>query len=195
MIPTVITVVKCDEDALKMRHLQPLLDAKDRVLGVAATYGKQCQLSSIAFSTLSHVLVVNIPARHVPQPKGSAKQQQVAKSRGLIQDYLLVNPKFQKHAFKMDQFATALHLDLSIRVNDAVDMLSVAVGSGRGSLEAFMNTMGGETQAIQGERTIPVFRHFKVTDDGCCGWCGAASVGCLSGGDPPPHVFAFRITS
>ncbi|KAF8440439.1 hypothetical protein L210DRAFT_2155711 [Boletus edulis BED1] len=143
---TVITVVKCDDDALKMHHLQPLLDAKDRVLGVAATYGKQCQLSSIAFSTLSRVLVVNIPARHVPQPKGDAKQQQVAKSRGLIQDYLLVNPKFQKHAFKMDQFATALHLDLSIRVNDAVDMLSVAVGSGRESLEALMNTMGGETQ-------------------------------------------------
>ncbi|KAF8554479.1 hypothetical protein OG21DRAFT_1066024 [Imleria badia] len=127
-----------------MHHLQPLLDATDNVLGVSATYGKRCRLSSIAFSTLSQVLVVNIPARHASQPKQDTKQQRVAKSRGLIEDHLLLNPKFQKYAFKMDQFAVALYLDLSVSINDAVDMLSVVNGS-RQSLQALMDAMGGET--------------------------------------------------
>lgn len=141
---TVITVVKCNDAALTIRHLQPLLDATDRALGVAATYGKQYRISSIAFSTLSQVLVVNIPASHVPQPKEDAKRRQVAKSRGLIQDHLLLNSKFQKYALKMDQFAVALHVDLSVRINDAVDMLSVS-NDGRQSLQALMTAMGGET--------------------------------------------------
>ncbi|KAF8554478.1 P-loop containing nucleoside triphosphate hydrolase protein [Imleria badia] len=137
-------VVKCIDDAVTMRHIQPLLDATDRVLGVSATYGKQCQLSSIAFATLSRVLVVTIPARHVPQPKDAGKRRRVAKSRGLIEDHLLLNPKFQKYAFKMDQFAVSLYLDLSVRINDTVDMLSVG-NAGRQSLQALMTAMGGET--------------------------------------------------
>lgn len=137
--PTVITVVKCNEDAVSTQHLQLLLlDATDRVLGVSATYGKTCRLSSIAFSTLSRVLVVNIPARHTPQ---DAKQQ---RSRILIQDRLLLNPELRKHAFRMDQLAIALYLDLSVRINDAVDMLSVTTNDSRQSLQALMNAMGGE---------------------------------------------------
>ena len=141
---TVITVVKCNDDAVTVQHIEPLLlDAIDRVLGVSATYGKACQLSSIAFSTLSRVLVVNIPARHTPQLK-HANQQRVTRSRTLIQDRLLLNPNLRKHAFKMDQLAVALYLDLSIRINDAVDMLSVTTNDSRQSLQALMNAMGGE---------------------------------------------------
>jgi len=141
---TVLTVVKCDHDAVSIQHLQPLLDATDRTLGVSATYGGTCQLSSIAFSTLSQVVVVNFPARHASQPKQDAKQGRVARSKSLIQDHLLLNPKFQKHAFKMDQLVIALYLDLSVRINDAVDMLSVNTNDNRQSLAALMNAMGGE---------------------------------------------------
>lgn len=141
---TSFTVVKCDDDAVAEEHLQPLLDDPIRVLGVAATYDEQCQLSSIAFSTLSRVLVVNIPAHHVPHPKEATKQQRVARSRCLIQDRLLLNSEFPKFAFRMDQVAVALFLDLSIRISDAVDMLSVTTKASRQSLEALMNAMGGE---------------------------------------------------
>ncbi|KAI9574014.1 P-loop containing nucleoside triphosphate hydrolase protein [Boletus coccyginus] len=140
----VVTVVKCDHDAVSIQHLQPLLDATDRVLGVSATYGEKCRLSSIAFSTLSRAVVVNFPARHPSQPKQNAKQRRIARSKSLIQDHLLLNPKFQKHAFKMDQLAVALYWDLSLRINDAVDMLSVTTGHGRQSLDALTNAMGGE---------------------------------------------------
>ncbi|KAI9574020.1 P-loop containing nucleoside triphosphate hydrolase protein [Boletus coccyginus] len=140
----VVTVVKCDHDAVTIQHLQPLLDATDRVLGVSATYGQTCQLSSIAFSTLSRAVVVNFPAHHPSQPNQNARKRRIARSKSLIQDHLLLNPKFQKHAFKMDQLAIALYLDLSLRINDAVDMLSVTIKHSRQSLAALMDAMGGE---------------------------------------------------
>jgi len=141
---TVVTVVKCNHDAVSIQHLQPLLDATDGVLGVSATYGGTCQLSSIAFSTLSQVVVVNFPARHASQPVQDAKQRCIARSKSLIQDHLLLNPELQKHAFKMDQLAVALYLDLSVRISNAVDMLSVTTNDNRQSLAALMNAMGGE---------------------------------------------------
>lgn len=141
---TTFTVVKCNDDAVSVQHLRPLLDAAlaDRILGISATYDtNNCQLSSIALSTLSWVLVVNIsdPARHVPQDV----KRRIARGRGLIQDRLL--PEFQKYAFMMDHIAVALYLDLSIRIDDAVDMISVS-NDGRQSLQALMNAMGGEVE-------------------------------------------------
>lgn len=138
-----ITVVKCNDDAVSMHHLQPLLDTAlvDRVLGVSATFGQNCQLSSIAFSTLSRALVVNISERHT----SPAVNKRIARNRTLIQDRLLLNPDFRKYAFWMDQIAVALFQDLSIRIRDAVDMMSVSTTDNRHSLQALMNTMGGET--------------------------------------------------
>ncbi|KAH0833021.1 P-loop containing nucleoside triphosphate hydrolase protein [Lanmaoa asiatica] len=120
-----ITVVKCNDDDLNTQHLQPLLDTTSHVLGVAAIYDKQCQLSLLGFSTLSQALVVNIPTRHVPQPKQATKQQRVARSRSLIQDRLLLNTELQKSGFKMDQLAWP----------------PVIAGN---LLQALMNGMGGE---------------------------------------------------
>ncbi|KAI9574018.1 hypothetical protein HD554DRAFT_2166881 [Boletus coccyginus] len=140
----VVTVVKCDHDAVSIRHLQPLLNVTDCVLGVSATYGEKCRLSSIAFSTLSRAVVIKLPARYAPQHKQSAKQRRIARSKSLIQDHLLLNPKFQKYAFKMDQLAVALYLVLLVHIDYAVDMLSVTTGHGRQSLAALMDAMGGE---------------------------------------------------
>ena len=136
---TVITVIKCANDAVTMQHIQPLLDAPDCILGVSATYDWQCQLSSIAFSTLSQVLVVNIPPS-----KDAVKKKCVAQSWRLIENHFLVNSKYQKYAFRMDQLAVALYLDSSVRINHAVDMLSVTTGNNRQSLQTLMNAMGGE---------------------------------------------------
>ena len=142
--PTVITVVKCINDAVTMRHLQPLLDAPDCVIGISATYDWECQLSSVAFSTLSRVLVVNIP-----MSKDAVKKKCVAQSWRLIENHFLVNSKYQKYAFRMDQLAVALYLDSSVCINDAVDMLSVTTGDNRQSLQALMNAMGGETLLLK----------------------------------------------
>ena len=141
---TVITVIKCVSDAVTMRHLQPLLDAPDCVLGVSATYDQECRLSSIAFSTLSRVLVVDIS-----MSKDAVKIRRIAQSWNLIQDHLLLNSKYQKYAFRMDQLAVTLYLDPSVRINDAVDMLSVTTGNKRQSLQALMNAMGGETLLLK----------------------------------------------
>ncbi|KAF9223781.1 hypothetical protein BS17DRAFT_704462 [Gyrodon lividus] len=139
-----ITVSQCDEDAVSPQLLQPLWDtATDCAIGVSTTHGERCQLSSIAFSTLSRVLVVNIPKSHVPWPKDRTKQQQVSRGRALLQEHILLCPRFHRYAFRMDQIATALYSDLSLRIDNAVDMLSVTT-NGRRSLQCLMDAMGGE---------------------------------------------------
>lgn len=99
---------------------------------------------------------MSIPARHVPQPKETATQRRVARTRSLIQDRLLRNSKFQKYAFRMDQLAVALYLDLSIRIDDAVDMLSVTPNDSRQSPQALMNAMGGEV-TLRKENVLSLF--------------------------------------
>ena len=140
---TTIIVVKCSDDAVSMQHIQPLLDTAlaDRALGISATFAENCRLSSITFSTLSRALVVNISERHT----SPAVNKHTARNRTLIQDRLLLNPDFRKYAFWMDRIAVALFQDLSIRIRDAVDMMSVSTTDNRHSLQALMNTMGGET--------------------------------------------------
>ncbi|KAI6030237.1 P-loop containing nucleoside triphosphate hydrolase protein, partial [Pisolithus marmoratus] len=44
----------------------------------------------------------------------------------------------------MDRMAIALYLDMALRINGAVDMLSVSLGSNRRSLQALMTALGGE---------------------------------------------------
>ncbi|KIK94384.1 hypothetical protein PAXRUDRAFT_454556, partial [Paxillus rubicundulus Ve08.2h10] len=144
-----ITVSQCVEDALSAQLLQHLLDTvTDCIIGVSATFREGCQLSSIAFSTLSRVLVVHVPKSHVPRPKDGAKLLQVSRGRALLQEHIL-SPNFQKHAFKMDQIATALYSDLSLCIADGVDMLSVTTHD-RGSLQALMDAMGDETPLYKG---------------------------------------------
>ncbi|KIJ13466.1 hypothetical protein PAXINDRAFT_81067, partial [Paxillus involutus ATCC 200175] len=140
-----ITVSQCIEHALSAQFLQPLLDTvAGGVIGVSATFRERCQLSAIAFSTLSRVLVVHVPKSNFPRPKDGAKQLQVSRARALLQERILLSPKFQKYAFRMDQIATALYSDLSLRIDDGVDMLSVTIDDRR-SLQALMVCMGGET--------------------------------------------------
>ncbi|KAF9243392.1 hypothetical protein BU15DRAFT_42953 [Melanogaster broomeanus] len=138
-----INVTQCGEDGLSAISLQLLFNtATDGIIGVSATFGWRCQLSSIAFSTLSRVIVVNVCAA---LPKDKAKQQQILRGRRLLQERILLSPHFQKYAFRMDQIATALYLDLSLHIDDAVDMLSVVIKNSRRSLQALMDAMGGET--------------------------------------------------
>ncbi|KAF8843772.1 P-loop containing nucleoside triphosphate hydrolase protein [Paxillus ammoniavirescens] len=140
-----IAVSQCVEEALSAQLLQPLSDTViGGVIGVSATFRERCQLSSIAFATLSRVLVVHVPKSNVPRPKDRAKQLQVSRGRALLQEHILLSPKFQKHAFRMDQIATALYSDLSLCIDDGVDMLSVTTHDRR-SLQALMDSMGGET--------------------------------------------------
>ncbi|KAF8546987.1 hypothetical protein OG21DRAFT_1527467 [Imleria badia] len=91
---------------------------------------KQCQLFSIAFSTLLRVPVVNVPA--FLSPNEAEKRRRVARSRGLIQDHLLLHSKLQKYAFRM-----------LVRINDAVDMLSYLHSKNVQSL--FFNTSKSPT--------------------------------------------------
>lgn len=154
--PTTIIVVQCKDSAVNLQHLQPLLATaqEDGVLGISATYGAGCRLSSIALSTLSQVLVVNISRSSHDVPEDARRR--IAKTKSLIQDHLLLNHKFPKYAFMMDEIAVSLYLDFSIRIDDAVDMLSVCATDGRHSPRALMNAMGGETK-LQKKNILSLF--------------------------------------
>ncbi|KAG2071020.1 hypothetical protein BDR04DRAFT_996183, partial [Suillus decipiens] len=47
------------------------------------------------------------------------------------------------YGYRLDRIALGLYLDLSLRINAAVDILSVSI-SDRRSLEATMDALGGE---------------------------------------------------
>lgn len=63
--------------------------------------------------------------------------------RDLLEEHILCNTEYQKYAFNMDRIAIALYLDLMLRIDRAVDMLSVSLGDRR-SLEALLDAMGGQ---------------------------------------------------
>ncbi|KAI6128952.1 hypothetical protein EDD16DRAFT_28177 [Pisolithus croceorrhizus] len=64
--------------------------------------------------------------------------------RSLLEEQILCNADYQKYAFKMDRIAIALYLDMALRIDSAVDILSVS-SSNRRSLQALMDGMGGES--------------------------------------------------
>lgn len=107
-------------------------------VGVAPTYGAKCVLKTLAFSSASHILLV-----HFSPPQSGQKKTGVSLGRDLLRDFILCHPARSKYAFKMDKLAAALHHDLGIRIDNAIDLLSMARAD-RQSLEALMFVLGGE---------------------------------------------------
>ncbi|KIJ67000.1 hypothetical protein HYDPIDRAFT_85949 [Hydnomerulius pinastri MD-312] len=160
-----IIIETSSEDAVSARLLQSLLDtAVHGAIGVAATYGEKCRISSIAFSTLSRALVVIFPESRIRRAKSKGKQEQILRARGLLQQYILCNPHLQKYAFVMDRISIALYLDLSLHINGAVDLLSLSTTSARRSLDGLMNSMGGELTLLKANVAKLFFNHRKSTE-------------------------------
>ncbi|KAI6024771.1 P-loop containing nucleoside triphosphate hydrolase protein [Pisolithus microcarpus] len=134
------------DDSLDAGHLRPFLDTvmSEGAIGVSASYRLNCQLSAIAFSSSSRALVVQLTKGGSSLSNKRSKRKKLMQARSLLQQQILCNENHQKYAFKMDRIAVALYLDMGLRIDGAVDMLSVS-SDGRQSLEALMKAMGGES--------------------------------------------------
>ncbi|KAI6102418.1 hypothetical protein EDD17DRAFT_1467016 [Pisolithus thermaeus] len=133
------------EDAIEARDLWSFLDTVTSrgVIGVSASYRSNCELNAIAFSSPRRALVVHFTGDALPRGSNYRERNRVARGRNLLEKEILCNTDYQKYAFRMDRIAIALYLDLALRIDRAVDMLSVSP-SDRRSPWALMDALGGE---------------------------------------------------
>ncbi|KAG2074289.1 hypothetical protein BDR04DRAFT_1008715 [Suillus decipiens] len=156
-----ITVEGVDEDNFSSLALRRLIDsAQGAAVGVAAMYHHDCTLASLAFATFTRALVEQQQQQQKKRKKKKKGQEQhppVVRGRTLIQDQILCNPDIQLYGYRMDRIALGLYLDHSLRINAAVDILSVSL-SNRRSLEANMDALGGEL-LLQKQNVKILFAH------------------------------------
>ncbi|KAG2146162.1 P-loop containing nucleoside triphosphate hydrolase protein [Suillus bovinus] len=161
-----IPVEDVDENSISSLALQRIINSSPGAsVGVAATYRPDCSLSSLAFATLTRVLVIHFFASNKQNPqqqqkkkkKGQEQQPAVSRGRILIQDQILCNIGIKLYGYRIDRIALALFRDFSLRINGAVDMLSVST-SDRRSLQAIMNALGGEV-LLQKDNVKTLFAH------------------------------------
>ncbi|KAG1804979.1 P-loop containing nucleoside triphosphate hydrolase protein [Suillus plorans] len=161
-----ITVEDVDENSVSFLALQRIINsAPGASVGVAAAYRPDCSLSSLAFATLTRVLVIHFFAANKQNPQQQQKKKKKAQepqppiSRGriLIQDRILCNIGIKLYGYRIDRIALALFKDFSLRINGAVDVLSVST-SDRRSLQAIMNALGGEV-LLQKDHVKTLFSH------------------------------------
>ncbi|KAI6004475.1 hypothetical protein F5J12DRAFT_146404 [Pisolithus orientalis] len=139
------------EDSLDARHLRPFLDTvmSEGAIGISASYRRHCQLGAIAFSSPTRVLVVQLASGDLSLGSNCSKRNRVIRARSLLERQILCNANYQKYAFQMDRIAVALYLDMALRIDSAIDMLSVSPSDDRRSPQALMNAMGGESTLHQ----------------------------------------------
>jgi hypothetical protein len=164
-----IVVDDVHENTISPLLLRRLVDsAQDGAVGVAATYHPDCTLSCLAFATLTRGLVVHFSppqkANQWQKKKGQAQQPLFYRGRTLLQEHILCDPNVQLFGYRMDRIAVAVFMELSLRINAAVDILSVAAGrNSRRSFEALMNALGGEV-LLRRENTKALFFHREGND-------------------------------
>jgi regulator of nonsense transcripts 1 len=161
-----ITVEDVNENNVSSPALRRLISsATGASVGVAATYRADCSLSALAFATLTRALVIHFFAADKPNPqqqqqkkkKGQEQQPPISRGRILIQDQILCDIGIKLYGYRIDRIALALFRDFSLRINGAVDVLSVST-SNRRSLQAIMNTLGGEV-LLQKDNVKTLFAH------------------------------------
>ncbi|KAL4064436.1 hypothetical protein J3A83DRAFT_603177 [Scleroderma citrinum] len=131
-----IFVTTVDERLLEKDHIQSFLNTvdSDGAIGMAAIYGKRCAITAVAFSSLSSSLVIQFT------------KQYGRHALTFLKDCILDKSCYTKYAFKMDTFCLALFTDLSLRISNAVDLLSLNVTDDRYSLDRLLSVMGGESK-------------------------------------------------
>lgn len=154
-----ILVTTCPCTGLTPKIIQDFLQtAEDGIIGVAPAYGTKCVLSVIAFASATQVLLVRLSTSKKPK-KGKRRSTE---GRDILQEFLLCAHSHSKVAFQMDVLATSLYHDLDLRISGAVDLLSGAKGD-RHSLEAIMNSIGGET-SLNKPTVIALFKGEEKLD-------------------------------
>ncbi|KAI6119986.1 hypothetical protein EDD16DRAFT_905502 [Pisolithus croceorrhizus] len=132
------------DDSLDARHLHSFLSTvmSEGAIGISASYLANCQLSAIAFSSPSRALVVHFTNGDLSLGANRSKRSRIIQGRSLLEEQILCNANHQKYAFNMDRIAIALYLDMTLRIDGAIDIPS-ALPSNRRSLRTLMEAMGG----------------------------------------------------
>ena len=127
-----ITLEHLDLPSLTVKSLVDLVAtlSSGARLGVAASYGKECVLEALAFSTQSRVLSITM------NDDSSLTKRQ----KQILRDGLLCNILLEKHGFFMERLAAALHLDFGLFIRQAFDIVSS--GDTRGSMAAYEGVLG-----------------------------------------------------
>ncbi|KAK0431636.1 uncharacterized protein EV420DRAFT_1707462 [Desarmillaria tabescens] len=113
-------------------------------LGIAPVYGSKCALSTVAFASLTHVMIIDFPR----QRKGGGNLPASAKHPTLdLLEYIVLCSPYPKYAFRMDNIALSLILDLNLPIVNGVDLLDLQ--SNRQSFESVLVALGGKSYHSQ----------------------------------------------
>ncbi|KAF9451890.1 hypothetical protein P691DRAFT_662219 [Macrolepiota fuliginosa MF-IS2] len=142
-----ITATSVHEDHLSQVVLDQFLrSVVDGKIGLAPTYDSQQVLVSIAFASQNQVLIVKL----------SANSRFATQKRDLLNKMIFLNSSFQKYAFHMDKLSTSLFYDFSLRIVEAVDILSGSPER-RHLLKTKVLMLGGEPK-VDSRSVIQLFR-------------------------------------
>ncbi|KAJ7678919.1 hypothetical protein DFH06DRAFT_975177 [Mycena polygramma] len=123
----------------------------DEAIGLAPAYDADNILSALAFASSERVLLVYL-AHKPPVIKGRYRS-----GRDLLHDMILRSDRRPKYAFKMDNVATALCLDLGFRIARAIDILSASQDF-RHSMAGLKSVLGGEA-SLNKANLAALFKH------------------------------------
>ena len=141
-----ILVESCHLGAIKSLLPGFLSSVKDNIVGMASIHGRRKCISRLVLSTRNRVLIIDMSSAHWQ------------KNKDILRKFLL-DKTIIKSAFEMDKLAAGLHIDFLLHINNAKDLLSLAVTkSGRHSLDAVMYALGGET-TLSKRAVINIFEH------------------------------------
>ncbi|KAF9456616.1 P-loop containing nucleoside triphosphate hydrolase protein [Collybia nuda] len=130
----------------------------DSAIGIAPSYGPKCIIDTIAFSTTTHILVIKLSKAR------QSKKKSIQTARNLLHDLILCDPKRTKYAFQMDRLAAALHFDLDLRINQAVDLLSAKrTSTDRHSLAGLLEVLRCESNLNKAQVTA-LFKGGEASD-------------------------------
>lgn len=134
------------EDSLTQSVLEGFLETTaDGVIGTAPAYGSKCVLGTLALSSAAQILVIRLSSSKVGNKWQKGKKKPAHTGRDLLRDLILCDSNRTKYAFQMDKLAAALHFDLDLRINQAIDLLSARkISTDRHSLAALLEVLGGE---------------------------------------------------
>lgn len=127
-------VTPVHEDHLSLTNLKAFLaSVGDGMIGLAPTYDELERLNCIAFASQDRVLTV----------KFSPNCRFASQKRVMLQNLILLNTSYKKYAFRMDKLAASLFRDYSMRIKEAIDILSGS-RQARHLLLTIVELLGGE---------------------------------------------------
>ena len=181
-----IFVTTVDERLLEKEIILSFLrtDTNEGRIGVSAIYGKRCATTAIAFATRTSTLVIQF------------SKQADRRIRRLLMACILNDPRYTKCAFKMDTLALSLFTDKSLRISNAIDLLSLRTAHKRHSLEALFAIMGGEANLHRDSVKNLFFNDTKEmsrSDVAIQAWA-ACQVAIISDLTSIPRIDTFKLT-